>query len=181
MEPLHPLSSTASGTIQAYGRPAGLARGSWGPGRPSFWCAKDPTTADTYLVCATAPLPLYLSPSRRATHAGTLAVGGTVAALETKQIPSGSGSDREGTWIRTSKGWASVGGGLRRVRQCFLVEEQHAARFRSEHPDCTGARLVSHSNPVDKGVEGAKLVTCCKPPRRHLEFQLEEGHAAVRE
>ena len=49
MEPLHPLSSTASGTIQAYGRPAGLARGSWGPGRPSFWCAKDPTTPDTYL------------------------------------------------------------------------------------------------------------------------------------
>ena len=171
MEQPQVLSSTVLGTVQAYGRPPGLPRGSWGEGRPSFWCSKDPSVLDLYEVCSTAPLPLYFSASRRGAQVGTLAVGSTVSALERREIPSSCGSDQDGTWIRTGKGWVSAWGGvgtgaanLRAVRQCFLVEQQHAARFRSEHPDCTGAALISHSNPVDKGVVAAKLVTCSKPP-----------------
>ena len=157
------------GSVPVCERPQGLPRGSWGDGRPSFWCSKDPATPDIYEVLTAHPLHLYALPSLQAGQRGTLAVGSTVRAREVKKHPS------DGTWVRTDRGWANAVTGsnhpskpvgeaqLRAVRQYFLVQEEHAGRFRPEHPECAGARLLSTGSTIRKAILDEQLVTVEKP------------------
>ena len=46
----------------------------------------------------------------------------------------------------------------------FLVREEFADRFRREHPDCRGARLLAIGNSRVHSKEAARLVTA-QPPR----------------
>ena len=75
------------GSVPVCERPQGLPRGSWGDGRPSFWCSKDPTTPDIYEVLTAHPLHLYALPSHQAGQRGALAVGGGCLGVDYQ--PSG--------------------------------------------------------------------------------------------